>query len=179
MLQRCLCLQGILLVFAVDAVDALHCLLVARPHLHLPMRRLPLSILLARVKFHQFFFELGGFLFLVVSLLALFLLVATVDLFEVLLVDLGLLRVLLLQLPSSSLALLPRRSDLTFVGTALLCIRRLLPPEKRVLVFRLLNRVIYLVLALCMKKVVHSANLRTRTDLEVPSGNSWKFWSAA
>lgn len=136
-----------LLVFAVDAVDALHCLLVAGPHLHLPMRRLPLSILLARVKLDQFFFELGGLLFLVVSPLFLFLLVATVDLFEVLLVDFGLLRVLLLQLPSPCLALLPRRLDLTFVGTALLCIRRLLPPKKRVLVFRLLYRVIYLALA--------------------------------
>jgi hypothetical protein len=136
-----------LLVFAVDAVDALHCLLVAGTHLDLPMRRLPLSILLARVKLDQFFFELGGLLFLVVSLIFLFLLVATVDLFEVLLVDFGLLSVLLLQLPSPCLALLPRRLDLTFVGTALFCIRRLLPPKKRVLVFRLLYRVIYLALA--------------------------------
>ena len=47
LLERYLCLEGVILVFAVDAVDALHRLLVAGPHLHLPMRHLPLSVLLA------------------------------------------------------------------------------------------------------------------------------------
>jgi len=132
--ERYLCLEGVLLVFAVDAVDALLRLLVARPHLHLPMRRLPFAVLLARVKFDQLFFEFGGLLLLLVSLLALLFLVAPVDLFQVFLVDLGLFGVLLLNLPPSRLIFLTRRLDLALEGIALFGVCLLFPSKKRILV---------------------------------------------
>ena len=134
LLERYLCLEGVILVFAVDAVDALHRLLVAGPHLHLPMRRLPFAVLLARVKFDQLFFEFGGLLLLLVSLLALLFLVVAVDLFQVLLVDFGLFSVLLLYLTPSRFIFLTRRLDLVLQDITLFCVCLLFPSKKRVLV---------------------------------------------
>lgn len=124
-----LCFEGILLIPPVDVIDPLNSALVAGAHLHLPLLRPPLPLLLPLVELNQLLLQLPRFLPLLLALLLLFLVVAAVDLLEMLLIELRIFGLLLFDLFAVGLVFGEGGLDFTLDFSAGGLVLLLLPPE--------------------------------------------------
>lgn len=171
-------LLRVLFILAVDIVQSFHCRLVASAYLDLLVGCFLLTLLLFLVKFNQLLFQFQWLLPLVLTLLTLLFVVSSIDLLQMLLVLFRLLSLLLLYLSSVRLVFLKVGFDFFLVFLAGIGILHFLPSKEVVLVFWLLNGVVYLVFLVLIGKWVPSAMRRTTIDLLVACGSSWKLWSA-